>query len=245
MSRTLSLIRSLGPVDLKSVARDSLLLMISFGALILAVLFRFLVPFVTDWMRAAYAIELTPYYPLFASVIILLVPGLVGVVVGLLLLDERDEHMLTALLVTPVPFSSYLIYRLGLPVALSFVLTPLMVNVAGLAVIPLGELLLLSVLSAISGATTALLLAAFAENKVTGLAVLKGIQSLQMLPLIAYFVAPPLQWTAGIIPSYWPLVVYWRMDAGDGYLRYWVIGMILNLGLLYVLARRYERGLRS
>ncbi|MEZ4637525.1 MAG: hypothetical protein R2873_19160 [Caldilineaceae bacterium] len=245
MSRTLTLIRSLGPVDLKSVARDSLLLLVSFGALIVAVVFRFLVPFMADWLLTTYAIDLTPYFPLVTSMVVLLVPSLVGVVVGLLLLDERDEHMLTALLVTPTPLSSYLMYRLGLPVALSFVLTPVMVYVAGFASLPLGELLLLSAPAALSGATTALLLAAFAENKVTGLAVLKGIQGVQMIPMLAFFVAPPLQWIAGIMPSYWPLVVYWRMDAGQSYLGYWLVGMVFNLGLVYVLARRYEQKLRS
>ncbi len=243
--RTVSVIRSLGPVDLKSVARDSLLLLVSFGALILAVLIRFLVPFFTEWAQTTYAFDLTPYYSLITSVVVLMVPALIGVIVGLLLLDERDEHMLTALLVTPMSLSSYLSYRIGLPVVLSFLLTPLMVYVSGLAVVSLGSLLLVSALAAISGATTALLLVTFAENKVTGLAVLKAIQGLQVLPMAAFFVTPPVQWIAGIIPSYWPLAVYWRMHSGDGYLGYWIIGMILNLALLFILVRRYEQNLRS
>jgi fluoroquinolone transport system permease protein len=241
MSKTINLLRSLGPVDLKSVARDSMLLLISGGALALALALRFIVPFLTGWLQTRFGLDLIPYYPLLMSLVLFIAPGMMGTVIGLLLLDERDDRTLTALMVTPIPLSSYVMYRLGLPVLLAFLITPPAVLIAGLIVIPFGQLLLVSALASISGATTALLLAALAENKVTGLAVLKGIQGLQALPLAAYFLTPPLQWIAGIMPSYWPLAVYWRMAAGEPFWPYLGIGVLVNVAVVWFLMKRYER----
>lgn len=241
MSKTFTLLRSLGPVDLKSVARDSLLLLITGGSLIMALALRFAVPFLTEWLQARFGLDLIPYYPLVMSLVLFAAPGMMGIVIGLLLLDERDERTLTALMVTPIPLSSYVAYRLGLPILLAFLVTPPAVLIAGLLVIPFGHLLLVSALASISGATTALLLVTLAENKVTGLAVLKGIQGLQALPMAAYFLSPPLAWIAGIMPSYWPLAVYWRMAAGEPFWGYLGIGVLVNVAAVWFLLRRYER----
>lgn len=241
MSKTLTLLRSLGPVDLRSVARDSMLLLITGGSLALALALRFAVPFLTDWLQTRFGLDIVPYYPLLMSLVLFMAPGMMGIVIGLLLLDERDDRTLTALMVTPIPLSSYVTYRLGLPILLALLITPPAVLIAGLIVIPLGQLLLISALTSISAATTALLLVTLAENKVTGLAVLKGIQGIQALPMAAYFLSPPLEWIAGIVPSYWPLAVYWRMAVGEAYWGYLLIGVLINVAAVWFLLRRYER----
>jgi hypothetical protein len=245
MLKTWTVLRSLGPVDLKSVARDSMLLLISVGSLALAVALRLGMPFLTDWLWSTYNLALEPYYPLFMSLVVFMAPGMVGMVIGLLLLDERDDHTLKALLVTPTPLVSYMIYRLGLPILLAFLITPIVVSIAGLITIPFPYLLLVSALTSISGATTTLLLVTLAENKVMGLAVLKGIQGLQALPMAAFFVDPPLQWIAGIMPSYWPMAVYWRMAAGEPFWGYLLVGAVINIAVVIYLMHRYERQVRS
>ena len=45
----------------------------------------------------------------------LMVAGMVGTVVGFLLLDQRDDQTMTALLVTPLSLGDYLRYRMTLP----------------------------------------------------------------------------------------------------------------------------------
>lgn len=86
--KTLALLRHLGPVDAKNALRDPLL--------------RYLLPQLAEllWQQAAF--DLTAYYPLVMSGFLLQAPSLVGMVVGFLLLDERDEQILVALLAAPV-----------------------------------------------------------------------------------------------------------------------------------------------
>jgi fluoroquinolone transport system permease protein len=244
MLKTWTLLRALGPVDLKSVVRDSLLIVVLVGSLLLALLIRYATPFMTLWLMDEFGIDLLPYYPLLMSLVLLMASAMAGTVVGFLLLDERDDRTLTALLTSPIPLSSYVAYRLGLPIVLALIITPFAVSIAGLITIPWWMLLLVALLASLSGAGTALVLASFADNKVTGLAVMKIFQGIQVLPMASFFLVPPWQWVAGIVPTYWPLAVYWRMIAGEPFWIYWLIGVAFNVVVILLLLRRYEKQLR-
>ena len=135
------------------------------------------------------------------SFVLLMAPGMVGSLVGFLILDERDDGTLTALLVTPISLTAYLLYRIGLPVVIAFLVTLAAVPIAGLIRIPFGQLLLAAALAALSGAIVALAVTALAANKVEGFAVLKVLQALQALPLVAWFLPTPWQCCLGA--KYW------------------------------------------
>ncbi len=45
---------------------------------------------------------------------------------------------------------------------------------------------------------------------------------------------------AGIIPTYWPMKVVWLAAAGEPYAWYAVVGLGVNLTVLYLLLRRFN-----
>ena len=66
---------------------------------------------------------------------------------------------------------------------------------------------------------------------------------MNLLPVVAY--SPrPLQFVAGIIPTYWPLRALWSAAAGEGYLAYLVIGAMSGALALVLAAFVFERKLR-
>lgn len=238
-----TVLRGLGPVDLKSVSRDSMLLLISAGSLVLALAMRYGVPFATPHLQRLLAVDLANYTPLLMNFVLLIAPGMVGSLVGFLILDERDDGTLTALLVTPVSLVAYLAYRIGLPVVVAFLVTLVAVPIAGLLTIPTGQLMLAAALSALSGGIVALAVTALASNKVEGFGVLKVLQGLQALPLVAWFLPTPWQWLFGFVPTYWPAAAYWRMAGGEGYWGYLVVGLGVNLVTIAVLLHQFRRSL--
>jgi len=238
-----TVLRGLGPVDLKSVSRDSMLLLISAGSLVLALAMRYGVPFATPHLQRLLSVDLADYTPLLMSFVLLIAPGMVGSLVGFLILDERDDGTLTALLVTPVSLSSYLLYRIGLPVVVAFLVTLLAVPIAGLLTIPFGPLVVAAALASLSGGIVALAVTALASNKVEGFGVLKILQGLQALPLVAWFLPTPWQWLVGIVPTYWPAAAYWQMAAGESFWEYVVVGVGVNLGILDWLLDHFRRTL--
>ena len=94
MPTAAAVIRALGPIDVKSVARDSMLRWLIGMPIVFALAFRWGVPALNEWLGERYAFDLTPHYPLLTSFLVLMVPTLMGSVVGFLLLDQRDDRTL-------------------------------------------------------------------------------------------------------------------------------------------------------
>ena len=115
MPTATAVIRALGPIDVKSVARDSMLRWMIGTPIVLALVFRWGVPAFDGWFGERYDFDLTPYYPLLCSFLVLMIPTLMGSVVGFLLLDQRDDRTLTALQVTPLTAQGYRTRSRGSP----------------------------------------------------------------------------------------------------------------------------------
>jgi fluoroquinolone transport system permease protein len=130
--RTAAAFRSLGAIDAHNVARDSMLRWIALFTPAFGLLFRFAAPPVADPLRRQFNFDLVAYYPLLMSFLPLIAAGMIGTAVGFLLLDQRDDQTLTALLVTPLSLGDYLRYRLGGLMLLSVVFGAIMVPLAGL-----------------------------------------------------------------------------------------------------------------
>src|SRR5512146_1669151 len=233
--------RALGPVDARSVRRDSLLRWFIFLPLLLVIVFRIAVPITTQLLWERLGFDLRPYYALIRSFLYLILPLLVGMVLGFLLLDQRDDHTLTALQVTPLSLNGYLAYRISLPVLVALVTTLVMVPLAGL-----GEGNLLAHLAAALCAAPlapmyALFNAAFAQNKVQGFAVMKASSGICIPPFIAYFIHNGWQWWFGLMPTYWPVKVYWLLQAGDplGWLAL-ILGLVYQSLLIILLLRWFN-----
>jgi fluoroquinolone transport system permease protein len=237
-----SAIKALGPIDRRSIGRDSLLRWMLFMPLFLALLIRFGLPWLVAGLEESLGFDLTPYIPLIYSYIVVVNPTLLGFVIGFLLLDERDDDTLTALQVTPLPLNSYLVYRLGLPGILSIILLPVTLLLSGVNSLNLAQMLLLAILAAPIAPMFMLFLAAFAENKVQGFAYSKGLGTVPAAPLIAWFVDPPLEYVFGIFPPYWAMKAFWVMAAGEsGVWIVFIVGMIYQIGLTYLLLRRFHK----
>lgn len=235
----LEVVRALGPIDAKSIRRDPLLRWLIFYPLVLAVLIRWGVPILRAHLIARFQFDLQPYYPLLMSFVVLMTPMLAGVVVGFLLLDQRDDQTLTALQVTPLTLSGYFAYRIAVPTALSFFITLVVFPITGLVALGPFALVGAGLSSCLLAPLYALFLGTFANNKVQGFALTKALGILLIPPLIAYFVLPPWQVLFGVDPLYWPAKFLWLAlsNVNDAWM-YLIVGLLLQWILLRFLIRR-------
>jgi fluoroquinolone transport system permease protein len=236
-------LRALSTLDAISVGRDSLLRGMVLVPLGLAVAARWLLPPAIAALAGRLPFDLAALYPhLMSYVLLLLPPAICGMVVGFILLDQRDDHTLTALRVTPLPLTGYLIYRLAAPMLLGLGMTLIALPLAGL--LPLGplELLGLALAAAPLAPLTALFLAAFAANKVQGFALQKALGLFLIAPFLGAVLPPPWQVVLWLVPTYWPAALLGAIP-GDGVL----LGSLLVGGLVYQgvllggLVRRFTR----
>ena len=235
-------LRAFGVNDLKSIKRDSLLVYMLIIPPIMVLAVRLVLPWLTNRVSESFGFDLVPYYPVLLSFFFVLqLPLVFGLLVGLLILDERDDDTLTALRVTPISTTGYTLYRVGAAALLSTTYIILALPLTGLilpglmpAVIPI------AVLSGLLAPLFGLLLATLASNKVEGLALMKALGIFLLGPLAAYFIGSDWQLLMGILPTYWPAKAFWVASAGGNYVPYLLVGLVYNLILLTLLLQRFK-----
>lgn len=240
----------LGSNDIKLVRRDRFLIFMLMFVVYIAVIVRFGLPWLNVYLAergvlpsASMPIHLADLYPMLVTFFGLFNGMLLpGTVYGFMLLDEKDDNTLAAMLVTPVPLKQYLSYRVLVPTILAFFIILFMVLFIDQALLPLWQLTLMAAGAALGGPIVALAFAVFAENKVQGFAFSKfgGIAGWSIL--LGWFVPEPWQWLIGLFPPFWVSKAYWM--ALDGRPLWWLvllIGIVLQLGLIALLLQRFNK----
>jgi fluoroquinolone transport system permease protein len=236
-------VRALMRADSRLLWRDPLLgwvLLLPFGV---ALLLRVLVPRAGDALLAANGFDLAPYHPLIMGGYLMTAPGVVGMVIGFLLLDERDARTLMALRVTPLSMRRYLGYRIALPLMVGTLATLAGYPLAGITPLPFTSLLPIAIVAGLWAPLLALVLATAAPNKVAGFAVMKVLNSVNLVPIASFFLPLPVQFAAGVLPAYWPMRALWSAAAGDGFSLHLAIGTVVGTFAIGVAAALFERRL--
>ena len=190
--------------DLRLLKGDPMLKLIMVVPFILWAIMQFAIPMVIEAVYEKWQLDLSPYYRQAGTFFLMLIPMMTGMVYGFILLDERDEGIIAAIAVTPLGKKGYLGLRLGIPVAVSFVLIVLYLYLLGIT----GELgplqvLILSGITASQCLLLLLFLGAFASNKVMGMAISKGFGLLLLAPVLDYILPAPWNSTGAYSPLFW------------------------------------------
>jgi len=234
--------RVMAPNDARLIWRDGFLLVFLMVVLPLLCLgLNALVPFlgnlVAEW------VELEPYYGLIlANVLVAGEPVLLGFIIGILFIEERDEDTLLALQTSPLSLRSFVAYRLLAGMILNVLLTTVGVLAFTLTSVPWLELLASAALASLAVPLVALTYAIFLKNKVQALMWLKPVQVWGGIPTLLFFVPTPWEWIGSVVgPLYYPMRLFW--GAAQGQTEWWVLipGLIIPGVMLFWLLRRFER----
>lgn len=226
--------------DLKNVTRDSFLILIYCIPVFIALLFHFAVPLIAGFV--AQWVDLTEHYAFMMSFLTFLTPSFVGMVMGFMLLDERDEDILSYMAVTPLSKSGYLLYRIVSPVIISFVIMYLVLFIAHLTPIPVIRLIPVGLMAALEAPMLALFLAAFANNKVEGLAIYKLTSMIFLAPFVGYFVKSNWAYLAGVLPPFWITKAYLAsFEPYAHYCLFIIVGMVVHAIFIILMLRRFNR----
>jgi fluoroquinolone transport system permease protein len=239
----LQALRSLGPIDLRGIRRDSALSWMVFLPVLSALVLRWGVPALTANLQDTYGFDLKPYYPvILAYFVVVMCPLIVSVLAGFLMLDEKDDQTLTGLQVTPLSLNTYIAYRVTVPFVLTVVMMFVVFPLANLSAFDPRLILITAVAAAPMAPMFALYLASIAENKVQGFALMKLSGFILFVPIFAYFVDSGWEAAFGIIPTYWPMKVYWLLQAGREPVWPYVLAAVVYQSLVTaVFIRRFDK----
>ena len=247
MGSATTVIATFGRNDLRTVRRDGMLVTVMLGPFLYAAALWFL-PALTSYVARTYAFDLVPYHSAIVSAFCLLGPPLLlGAVLALQLLDERDQNTLAALRVTPVPPSAYPAYRAGVTAALTTLSVLASLAVSGQ--VDARTMVLSAPIAVIAGLLAPVLgfvMSSLGRNKIEGLAVMRVIGlAVFTVPMIPFFILDsPWQLAFGVLPPYWPVRAFWSAFDGGSYWPYVAGGLLYNAALVVALLRVVTRRLR-
>jgi len=195
--------------DLRNIIRDRMFVFLFFAyPVMLIVISRILVHIIAPRIE-----DMFPIAANFSVVFMFLtiaIPMIYSFIVAFLILDERDEHLLTVLRVMPISRNSYLIYRMFFMSLFAFIVLLIFPPLSGLvdgtqfsypAYIPV------ALLFALFTPFLALLVSSFATNKVQAFAIFKISGTVFILPIFAFFLnLGDLKYIFSPIPNFWSLM---------------------------------------
>ena len=148
-------------------------------------------------------------YASYAYSFLILVPGMLGgMMVALMLVDDRDIGIIRYYGVLPFGKSGYLAGRTVNMYLLSWLLTVLYMALPGFYSFNGLQMLLVPPLASMGGPFIAFIGAGIARNKVSVMAILKSLSGLYFIPILQFFIPDAFDIALGIFPPYWVTRVY-------------------------------------
>jgi fluoroquinolone transport system permease protein len=195
--------------DFRNIVRDHLLVILLLAYPILLIfLSRILVHMIAP--RIENMFPLAANFPLILMFFILLIPFIYSFIAAFLILDERDEHILTVLRVMPISRNTYLTIRMFFMSLFAFIVLlifPILsglldeINFSYLSYIPT------AILFALFTPVSTLIVSAFATNKVQAFAIFKIGGTVFIIPIFAFFLnLDNLKYIFSPIPNFWSLL---------------------------------------
>jgi len=190
--------------DIKNIVRDPMQTLTAIAPLIIIVVLRIVLPIAREKIQEFFQYDILADYAMIVVFFSMLIPMMVGLVIGFVILDERDESMITYFAVTPLSKSGYLFFRVIIPAIFSFVFSIVFfLSFYDICPFSFAVILMAATLLAIQAPVFPLLMASIAANKVEGLAVGK-LLGMVIMPPIAYYIISS-KWTLMFlaIPQTW------------------------------------------
>jgi fluoroquinolone transport system permease protein len=225
--------------DAKLLRGDPMLILSMMVPFILWALMQFGFPLAAEFIRDTWSYDINLWYRHAGYFFVILIPMMFGMVYGFILLDERDGGIITAISVTPIGKAGYLKLRLGIPILVSFIaviMFQVLLQLQGS--LQLHETILLSALLASESLMLLLFLAAFADNKIVGLAISKGFGILLVGPLLDFILPQQLKWLGAYSPMFWTGRAF-MAEASDSFWLYLLGALVFHGFLILLLFKKF------
>jgi fluoroquinolone transport system permease protein len=221
--------------DLKLIFRDHTLVFFMLMPVLLILLVRYFVPYHTIQFPVV-----AEYHTLIMASGSLQTAIMFGFITSFIILDEKDENVLQVIKVLPISSLYFITYRLTFAGIFSAIGAFLMINLGGIAHPGFFNSIVLSIQYGLAAPLITLIIATYANNKVEGMALFKGVDLVLILPLLSFFIVGNLKYLLAIIPVFWTYNFYQQTMAGESTWWIFICGIIVYAIVLTVLFQQFK-----
>jgi fluoroquinolone transport system permease protein len=219
--------------DLRSTFRDPIFKVLLFFPFMSFALVRWGLPVILQQFPAV-----APYSQVILMWACLQAAIMFGFIYGFLFLEEKEENIWQLIRILPVAATKLVFARLLIGLLVSTLVNFCLIRYGQIIHIPFGKELLLSFQFSLAAPFIALLLGAFSQNRIEGLAQMKIINLLLMLPALIYFVPSPWMHLTALVPTYWSYRSLEHAADNADFSLYLLTGFVIYLLTLFLLTRK-------
>lgn len=214
----------------KKWLRDPLLKFMVFYPILFGIIGRFVLPIIAE--NTGFSVD--HFADLIVVILVLLVPHVYGALIGFSILDDRDDHILTSIHVTPLGIHQFLSFRITVVLILSFVATTYVMWFSDIGDLSITNILAIALLVSLAAPMTGLFINALAKNKIEGFAVMKGFGMIIIFPIVSLFFLDIKELFFSVAPGFWPAKAISSLIRGEevlflSYHQYYFIGFAYTI----------------
>lgn len=198
-------------------------------------------------VRWIYPLIVTEYPPLepYSQVILmwacLQTATMFGFLYGFLMLEEKEERVWQVIRILPVSGFTLIFSRLLLGLLISVLVNFLLLHYGRILDVGLLEELMLAFLYSLAAPIIALFIAAFSANRIEGLAQMKILNLLLVIPALIYFFPYKALHVFALLPTYWSFRALEYAGAGIEFVLFFTSGVAFHLAVILLLIRKLSR----
>lgn len=218
---------------IRNIFSDGMLSAIICIPLILAAIYRFVFPLIVQHYPMLKDFSL--YYPILDLFLAIMCPYMICFASVLVVLDETDMKINRYITITPLGKKGYLISRLLISVLFAAIVSFVLLSFCSVSDMSLWTTFIISILATILSVVAAMIILAYAGNKVEGMALAKVSALVMMGLIIPFVITDSTQYVFSFLPSFW--IAKFLISNN-----YWFIlpTIFLSGGLIYILYNRYS-----
>lgn len=168
-----------------------------------------------------------------------------GFIYGTLFLEEKEENLFEVIMITPVPLFKIVLSRLLIGLIISVVVNFFLINYGRVVHLPILKVILISFLFGLAAPLIALILAAFAKNRIEGLAQMKIVNILLIIPALIYFIPHKTAHLTAVIPTYWTNRALEFANDNMKFIWLFATSLIFHLVCFFLLNKKFSQFVSS
>lgn len=189
--------------DIKRISKDEVLMPLLLAPILVGIVFRVGYSFAIPWVMKRFSLDLFIYSDYILAMVMSFIPVMLGIVMGFLMIEDKDDNIIQLFMITPMEIEGYLLNRMAIIGCLSFVFT--IINYCIMSIHSLDLVILIIV--ALSNSTLAITVGMFffsrVSDKIKGLTYAKAFNLLSFFVFAQFIKSNLFKMIANIVPTYW------------------------------------------
>ena len=163
-----------------------------------------------------------------------------GFIYGFIFLEEKEENIYQVVQILPVSGFNLVTSRLIIGIIISTLVNFSLIHWGGIVEFEIWKEIVVAIHFSLAAPLIALYIGAFAKNKIEGLAQVKIINILVIIPAVIYFLPNKLAYLTAIVPTFWSFRLLEFAGDISNFSVYFVVGVLWYFACFFFLFRKLK-----